>query len=168
MPALIATARLLQRLNCLLLSCLDAELAQHCVLATIKSQSKKKSGQSKNKKPESKQLGAVVQETCVAQEALIIVDNAAWATRLRYAIPDLLKCVKTQPEFKNLQKIRYTVSMDREVSASASEWTEDISRRLGKQQAWQKIPVSSRNKELWREVLQQLHRKIHDRKNTCS
>jgi len=41
---------------------------------------------------------------------VIIVDNAAWATNLRYAIPDIIKTLRTQPEFKNLQNIRYHIS----------------------------------------------------------
>ena len=41
---------------------------------------------------------------------MIIVDSAAWATNLRYAIPDIIKTLRTQPEFKNLQNIRYHVS----------------------------------------------------------
>jgi len=40
----------------------------------------------------------------------VIVTNAAWATRLRYAIPEMIKLLQTQPEFKDLQDIRYTVS----------------------------------------------------------
>lgn len=38
---------------------------------------------------------------------LLIVENAAWATKLRYIIPDLIKKLKVQPEFKTLKKIHY-------------------------------------------------------------
>ncbi len=40
-------------------------------------------------------------------EMLLIVENAAWGTKLRYAIPDFIKALKVQPEFKDLKKIRY-------------------------------------------------------------
>lgn len=40
----------------------------------------------------------------------ISVKNASWATRVRYSIPDMLKNMRTQPEFKNITSIRYIVS----------------------------------------------------------
>ena len=40
----------------------------------------------------------------------ITVKNAAWATRIRFAIPDLLKNLRTQPEFKKVTNIRYLVN----------------------------------------------------------
>ncbi len=41
---------------------------------------------------------------------VVIVDNASWATNLRYAIPDIIKTLRTQPEFKGLQSIHYHIS----------------------------------------------------------
>ena len=39
----------------------------------------------------------------------LVADSAAWATQLRFAIPDLIKTLKVQPEFKSLEKIRYSL-----------------------------------------------------------
>ena len=39
----------------------------------------------------------------------LIVDSAAWGTRLRYAIPDMIKTLKFQPEFQKIEKINYRV-----------------------------------------------------------
>lgn len=41
---------------------------------------------------------------------VIVVDNASWATNLRYTIPDIIKTLRTQPEFKGLQNIRYHIN----------------------------------------------------------
>ena len=40
----------------------------------------------------------------------VTVKNASWATRLRYAIPDMIKNLRTQPEFKNAKTIRYLIT----------------------------------------------------------
>jgi hypothetical protein len=40
----------------------------------------------------------------------VTVTNAAWATRLRYAIPDMIKTLRTQPEFKTVTTIRYLIN----------------------------------------------------------
>jgi len=42
--------------------------------------------------------------------ALVIVDSSAWASKFRYAIPDLLKNLRIQPEFQNLKDIRYQIT----------------------------------------------------------
>jgi hypothetical protein len=47
----------------------------------------------------------------------LIVDNASWATNLRYAIPDIIKLLRTQPEFKNLKNIRYKINRHTELPA---------------------------------------------------
>lgn len=39
----------------------------------------------------------------------VMVTNTSWATRLRYAIPDIIKNLKIQPEFKTITSIRYNV-----------------------------------------------------------
>ena len=38
------------------------------------------------------------------------VKNTAWATRLRYAIPEILETLASYPEFLTLQSIRYHIS----------------------------------------------------------
>jgi len=42
--------------------------------------------------------------------ALVIIDSSAWASKFRYAIPDLLKNLRVQPEFQNLKEIRYQIT----------------------------------------------------------
>lgn len=39
----------------------------------------------------------------------VTVSNQAFATKVRYAIPDIIKNLKIYPEFKDLTKIRYVV-----------------------------------------------------------
>ncbi len=41
-------------------------------------------------------------------ELTVTVTNAAAATRLRFAIPDIIKQLRVQPEFKNITSVRYT------------------------------------------------------------
>lgn len=84
LPAkVIKKAALLQQLNHIFHNTLPTELANHCQIA--------------------KQTKEVI---------VLIVDNAAWATNLRYMIQDIIKTLRTQPEFKNLQKIRYQVKKE--------------------------------------------------------
>lgn len=40
----------------------------------------------------------------------IIVANTSWATKLRYAIPDIIKNLRIQPEFKTITAIRYSIA----------------------------------------------------------
>lgn len=76
----------LQNLTQLFQNILDNDLSKHCQIAQ------------KNK-----------------NTLTIIVNNAAWATNLRYAIPDILKLLRTQPEFKNIQDIRYRIKSHSEM-----------------------------------------------------
>lgn len=39
----------------------------------------------------------------------VTVKNTSWATKLRYSIPDIVKTLKVQPEFKDISTIRYVV-----------------------------------------------------------
>ena len=39
----------------------------------------------------------------------VMVKNVAWATRIRYAIPDMLKNLRTQPEFRMITSIHYFI-----------------------------------------------------------
>ena len=65
-------------------SFLDPILAKHCHLAHIK-----------------EDQGQMI--------ALVAIDSPTWATRLKYEIPDIIKNLTTQTEFKNLAKINYSI-----------------------------------------------------------
>ncbi|EKE00563.1 MAG: hypothetical protein ACD_21C00328G0011 [uncultured bacterium] len=90
---------------------IDADLAKHCHFANLE--------------------GSVVTVT---------VTNAAWATRLRYAIPDLIKTLRTQPEFKTVASIRYLVNRQLNESKPKKKQTR----------------LSSSNEILWQETLAKL------------
>lgn len=45
-----------------------------------------------------------------AEQLVVVVDSSVWAMKFRYAIPDLLKDLKTQLEFKKITKIRYQIA----------------------------------------------------------
>ena len=73
---LVAKCGELKRLNCIFEKILSNSLAEHCKISKI-------------------QLDTL----------FVIVDNSIWASKVRYAIPDLLKELKFQPEFQEtLQK----------------------------------------------------------------
>ena len=95
----------------LLRSCLEAELAEHCHFAAINE-----------------------------QQLTIVVDNAAWATRLRYAIPDVLKNLRVCQEFKDIIKIRYTINKYAETSIKKEH----------------KKRMSASSESLWKEMLNSL------------
>lgn len=149
---LIVKANRLQCLDKLLRSFLDPELAQHCMLAEVKSEEEgeeaKNGVEDENKKKKKSKRGehGKHKNNGGRQEALIIADNAAWATRLRYAIPELLKSVNTQPEFANLQKIHCRVKSDLERDECAAPV-----RRCNQ--------MSPENERMWRELMQQLREK---------
>jgi len=69
-----------QDLEIIFHTALDASLAKHCHFANYKN-----------------------------SELTVTVSNTSWATRLRFAIPDIIKQLQIQPEFKTLTSIRYTV-----------------------------------------------------------
>ncbi|CAL7960735.1 conserved hypothetical protein [Gammaproteobacteria bacterium] len=96
-------------------SMLDASLAKNCQFANLE--------------------GSVVNVT---------VKNAAWATRIRYAIPDMLKNLRTQPEFRMITSIRYFV--DRPTHAANPK-----KKKTAK--------LSSDNEVLWQETLARLKKK---------
>jgi len=75
----------------------------------------------------------------------IAVKNAAWATRIRYAIPDMLKNLRTQPEFKKITSIRYFVVVHPTTHATA------LKKKTTK--------LSSTNEVLWQETLAKLQKK---------
>jgi hypothetical protein len=83
----IKKTTLLQQLNHIFHNSLNTDLSSHCHIAK----------QTKN-------------------TIVLIVDNASWATNLRYAISDIIKTLRTQPEFRNLQKICYQIKKEFEPS----------------------------------------------------
>lgn len=72
-----------KRLEYVFHSMLDSNLARHCQLTNI-------SGSTLN----------------------VVVTNSSWATKLHYSIPDIIKGLRTQPEFKDISSIRYSISHD--------------------------------------------------------
>lgn len=78
--AIIQTAEL-QQLNRVFHNTIDQHFAVHCQIAQYKN-----------------------------GRMLLIVDNAAWGTNLLYAIPDLIKTLRIQPEFKDVKKINYRIN----------------------------------------------------------
>ena len=40
----------------------------------------------------------------------LMVDNASWATNLRFAAPEIKKTLSSEPEFKNIKKIKYFIN----------------------------------------------------------
>jgi hypothetical protein len=95
---------------------LEANLAKHCRFASLE--------------------GHVITVTAT---------NAAWATRLRYAIPDMIKILRTQPEFKMVTNIRYFVSPPTHTATSKKKQKK----------------LSADNEILWQETLDRLKR--HER-----
>jgi len=71
----------LSKLSNLFANLLSSDLRNHCQLAKIEN-----------------------------DELTVMVDGSIWASKLRYAIPDILKDLRTQPEFKSIKKIIYRVS----------------------------------------------------------
>ncbi len=75
----------------------------------------------------------------------VVVANAATATRLRFAIPDIIKQLRIQPEFKDITNIRYTLAP---IQAAA----------IGPQKA--KPKLSKVSEELWQKTLAELRKNI--------
>jgi hypothetical protein len=74
----------------------------------------------------------------------VTVPNTSWATKLRYAIPDIIKILQTQPEFKKVSKIRYHIENNNK---------EDILKIKKKP-----LEISEKNKILWQETLAKLRK----------
>jgi hypothetical protein len=70
----------------------------------------------------------------------IVVTNASWATKLRYAIPDMIKNLHTQQEFKAITTIRYRINQPTPYSKSQKKPTK----------------LSHSNEILWKEALARL------------
>lgn len=71
----------------------------------------------------------------------ISVKNAAWANRVRYYLPEMLKNLHTQPEFHMVASIRYFI--ERQFAAP-----------IAKKQISNK--VSSHNEAMWRKTIAKL------------
>lgn len=108
LPEIIAKTHELKRLQDLFYRFLSADLIDHCKLAKIED-----------------------------GKLHVVVDSAVWAARLRYAIPDIVKNLKLQPEFKDIGKIQYHIDME----ATAP------TRKL------QKNKLSDVNEKLWRQTM---------------
>jgi hypothetical protein len=134
LPQLMQKTRYLQTLDKLLRTFMEHELAKHCRLAEIKD----------------------------GKEMVIIAENAAWATRLRYAIPEILKNINTQPEFKTIKKIRYRIKTEVEGPLNTNPASTLIN-TFGAAAPRQKHKISPQNEELWQTTLKQL--KEHKDKN---
>lgn len=111
---IVQQSQRLTKLNMLFKNFLEASLKMHCQLAQIE-----------------------------GSELVIIVDNASWATRLRYAIPEILKNIKTQPEFSTVKKIRYCIRL---------EANEELRKT-------QKSRLSPEIEQLWKDTLEKLAEK---------
>lgn len=77
---LIKFSEHLHNLNKILQQTIDTESIKHCELASFEN-----------------------------GQMVVIVENASWATKLRYSLPEIIKTLKIQPEFKNLKTIRYKI-----------------------------------------------------------
>lgn len=80
---IIDQANDLEKLGVIFRNSIDKEFQDHCALARI---------------------------TQDQLQLHVIIDSAAWATKFRYAIPDLLKQLNAQPEFRKVNRINYHIS----------------------------------------------------------
>jgi hypothetical protein len=112
---LITKAQQLQSLNHIFCNLLDSVLATHCFVAKL-----------------------------IGDELTVCVESSSWATRLKYAIPDIIKKLQYQPELKNVTKIIYRISPKVEIF---------------KQEKAVKSTISAENDKLWRETLEYLKNK---------
>lgn len=77
----------------------------------------------------------------ISKEILIVtVDSAAWATRLRFTIPEILKNLNTQIEFKEIKKIRYVIVPNDEFQPIKAT----------------KKKISAENEKIWRETIKNI------------
>jgi hypothetical protein len=74
----------------------------------------------------------------------ITVESAAWATRIRYAIPDMLKNLRIHPEFRMITSIRYFIYHP----------THAVNTKNKKV-----VRLSSDNEVLWQDMIVQLKKK---------
>ena len=106
---IVGQAQQLNQLNQLFKSLLEKTLAQHCILAKLEN-----------------------------DQLTLIADNASWATKIRYATPEILKSLKIHPEFAKIKAIKPLVAVAK---------AEPI--RL-------KPKISPQNAKIWMEIKKQL------------
>jgi hypothetical protein len=107
----------------------DKALARHCHLAKLDLEKKK---------------------------IFLTVDNSSWATKLHYAIPDILKSINVQTEFKSVKSIQYSI-IPPDVNFNSKYKSRG---RVSKKS------LSQRNELLWNETLQALRERISERKKS--
>lgn len=83
-------------------------------------------------------------------EALVILKKPAFATRLRYNIPDIIKNVQIYPEFKDIKKIRYIIEAEDEYI---------IEKKIKK-------PLSINSQEIWQATREYLKQKIQKKQES--
>jgi len=74
----------------------------------------------------------------------VTVSNSSWAMKLRYTIPDIVKNLRIQPEFKELTKIRYTIAKPNQKTPKKKHSPEKISKE---------------NEKLWHKTIADLQEK---------
>jgi hypothetical protein len=77
-------------------------------------------------------------------ELTVTVTNASIATRLRFAIPDIIKRLRIQPEFKDITNIRYAIVATRTPITKPRDT---------------KTKLSPNNEILWQKTLSTLRKK---------
>lgn len=82
-------------------------------------------------------------------EALIILKNPIWATRLRYNIPDIIKNVQIYQEFRYIKKIRYIIDVVDEVKIVKKP----------------KKPLSIANERLWKNTIMNIKQRYEQNLN---
>ena len=75
-------------------------------------------------------------------ELTLVVTNAAWATKIRYAIPELIKILCVQPEFRDLKKINYNidrVKMESQIRRTTKKMERSSANQIGWQAALEQL-----------------------------
>ena len=112
---LINKAKSSQDLEVIFRTALDNNLTKHCQIASYKN-----------------------------SELTVVVTTTSMATRLRFVIPDIIKQLRIQPEFKDITNIRYTVTSSRTAATKPKK---------------PKSKLSSSNEALWQKTLTELRKK---------
>lgn len=80
----------------------------------------------------------------------LVVTSPVWATKVRYAAPELIKTLRVHPEFSELKKINYEVD---KLKIEAQT----------KRQTLKKAGRSSINQAAWQEALERLKKQVCQR-----
>lgn len=78
----------------------------------------------------------------------LIVTNSSWATKLRFAIPDIIKTLQVNPEFNDISKIKYVIAPNELKTARKSKT----------------IKLTGENEKLWKKTVNELKEKAALRK----